>query len=126
MTLKQWLDSQGKGAEWLADQLGVTPPCVWKWLRKNRVPKSEMRIRITQLSGGKVVFNEAHKYDHPIYLWIVSSGMNVSSFALKHGISHSVIYSWIKGRTNPTRYYQRMLKDLGYIAPEGDKHGKQV
>ncbi len=54
MRLREWLDSENRSAEWLADTLGVTARTVYGWMA-GRAPRDREHVRrIAEISRGKV------------------------------------------------------------------------
>ena len=54
MRLREWLDSENRSPEWLAEELGVTPRTVYGWM-SGRAPRDRDHVRrITEMSRGQV------------------------------------------------------------------------
>lgn len=55
MGLREWLDSEGKTPEWLAQQLKVSVATIRHWISGRSRPRDPIHyIQISKLSGGRV------------------------------------------------------------------------
>ncbi len=49
--VQEWLEKNGKTHEWLAEQLGVQRPVLWRWLAGKRTPRIEFCAAIERITG---------------------------------------------------------------------------
>lgn len=54
LTLKQWMEKDGRSAKQLADTLGVTVRAINHWLLGTRIPRPKQLSKINAISNGKV------------------------------------------------------------------------
>lgn len=54
MTLTQYLRDQGITASQFAADLGVVPSTVTRWLKGERIPEDDLKVRIFEATAGKV------------------------------------------------------------------------
>lgn len=61
MQLSQWLDQNGKSAEWLADKIGVTERSVRRYMIGTRFPSPAIIRKIDKITNGDVTANDLLK-----------------------------------------------------------------
>lgn len=63
MDLEQYLKKHKIKQTEFAQQLGVTPTCISRWIRKIRLPRLAMMKKIITLTGGKVTAADFYRED---------------------------------------------------------------
>lgn len=58
MTLIEWMQQEKKSVSEVAKILSVTVPCVYRYIKTNRVPTPEIMRKIIAMTGGKVTAND--------------------------------------------------------------------
>ena len=54
MSLKEWIESEGRRVDWLAGELECRPSTIWRWTTGRSKPSLHFRRSIERITDGAV------------------------------------------------------------------------